>query len=154
MAPDLPEPYTNLTASTKEAVCQTQSGIQPLYCHPRSCIKRCLGISSDTPLPVPSFKPKSKMPKLDYGGLQPPSLHCFATSLFSESPSTPPQETIFLKPTPKSLPFPTSFRKTLTHVQSTSNNFFFASERTRFQLREIFYEITKAGSSQLEFPLL
>ncbi len=81
------------------------------------------------------------MPKLGYGGLQPPSLHCFATSLFSDSPSALPQEKIFVKPTPKSLPSPTSFRKALTHVQSTSDKDFSESERARSQLREIFYEI-------------
>ena len=67
-----------------------------------------------------------------------PSLLCY---LLLTNPVSPLQEkAIFVKPTPKSLPFPASFRKTLTALQSTDKDHS-ESERARSQLRDIFFEI-------------
>ena len=126
----------NQIISTKEAECQTLSASQPFYSRPQACIKRSWGLSGDTPLPAPSFLPKSKAPKLDYEGLQPPKLHFFATSLLS-NPLSPLQQTApFLKPTPKSLPSPTSFRNTYC----ITVNDFSEPERARSQPHDVFYE--------------
>ncbi len=64
-----------------------------------------------------SLPPKSKVPKLQYGGLSPPNLHCFATSLLTNPVSPLQEKAVFLEPTPKSLPSPASFRKTFTALQ-------------------------------------
>ena len=98
-------------------------------------------LSTDAPATVPSLAPKSKLPKLNYGGLQAPQLHCFATSLQSKSSLHTPKSVQYLKPTPKSLPSPASCRKAITVVQSTSDKDASEAERARSQLRAIFYEI-------------
>ena len=78
---------SNPITSTNEAECQTMSALQPFYSRPRACIKRSLGLSGDTPLPAPSFLPRSKVPKLNVGALQTPKLYCFARSMLSSPTS-------------------------------------------------------------------
>ncbi len=111
---------SNPITSTKEAECQTMSALQPFYSRPRACIKRSLGLSGDTPRPAPSFLPRSKVPKLNVGGLQPPKLHCFATSMLSS---------------------PTSFRKILLHYSQRPTKTFLNQKELVLNLRDIFYEI-------------
>ncbi len=138
---------SNQIISTKEAECQTLSASQPFYSRPQACIKRSWGLSGDTPLPAPSFLPKSKAPKLDYEGLQPPKLHCLATSLLS-NPLSPLQQTApFLKPTPKSLPSPTSFRNTYC----ITVNDFSEPERARSQPHDIFSKPISPPNSFVKF---
>ena len=114
--------------------CQTLPSMQPFYTCPRSCIKRALGPSDDVPPPAPSFKPK-------FICWPPPKLQCFATPLIGSPLSISAQKTTFLKPTPKSLPSPTSFRKIMTQLQSTSDKDSSEAERARSQLRNIYREI-------------
>ena len=132
---------SNHMNSTKEVECQTSPSEQALYHRPRACAKRFFGLSTDAPASVPSFAPKSKLPKLNYGGLQAPQLHCFAISLQSNSSLHTPQSVQYLKPNRKSLPSPASFRKASTMVQPTSDKDASEAERARPQLRAIFYEI-------------
>ena len=49
---------------------------------PRTNVKRLSSYDADTPLQPPKFGFKSKLPSLHYGGLQLPTLHCVATSLY------------------------------------------------------------------------
>ena len=95
----------------------------------------------DKPLQAPSSPPKSKVPKLQHGGLSPPSLHCLATSLLT-NPASPLQEkAIFLTPAPKSLTRHPSGRHSQHYSQHPIRQDQSESERARSQLRDVFYEI-------------
>ena len=127
---------------TSDPLPQTSPRGPPLFHRPRACAKRFFDSSRDAPASVPSFTtPKSKLPKLHYGGLQAPQLHCFATSSCSDPYLHTPQPVQYLKPTPKSLPSPASFRKAIATLQSTTEKDASEAERARSQLRAIFYEI-------------
>ena len=122
---------------TKEAECQIQSALQSFTAIPDPA-SNAPWVS---PL-VPSFKLESKVPNLTMAG----SNLQVSIVLQSHGSVTPHQryhrKKIFLKPTPnKSLPSPTSFRKALTHLQSTADKDLSESERAPSQLREVFYEI-------------
>ena len=131
----------NHTKNTKEVECQTSPNGPPLYHCPRACAKRFFGLSNDAPASVPSFPPKSRLPKLHHGGLQAPQLHCFATSSCSDPYPRTPQPVPYVKPIPKSLPSPASFRKAIATLQFTMEKDASEAERARSQLRAIFYEI-------------
>ena len=88
-----------------------------------------------------SYIPRSKIPKLRYGGLQSPNLHCFASSLNINYTEDTPQASTQLKATAKSLPSPSTFRKIVTSLHSTANKGESDSEWARSSLRDIFYDI-------------
>ena len=105
------------------------SVLEPFYNRPRTCLKRFLQEEDRTPLPAPSFPPKSKVLKLQLEGYRPQTFigllhHCSISPCLEKS--------VFLKPTPKSFPSPTSLRKSSTALQSTSD------KDARPQLRDIF----------------
>ena len=76
---------------TKEVECQTSSSAPTENSYPRASVKHFLGLSAHKPAAAPSFEPKSKLPKLTYGGLEAPRLHCFATASLSSPLSHTPQ---------------------------------------------------------------
>ncbi len=92
-------------------------------------------------LPPPLFRPKSKLPRLQDAGIQPPELHCFTSSGATTIIPKSPHAAIFLKPTATSLPSPATFRKAATSLQSTVNKDESDAEKARSLLREIFFEI-------------
>ena len=73
-----------LPTSRVTVACQTTASPQPLYEKPRPNLEKNRLLHRTEALPPPSFKPKSKLPRLHYGGLQAPKLHCFASSLTTE----------------------------------------------------------------------
>ena len=120
------------------ASCQTAT--EPvLLTAPRSTLSRIHPISDSRPLPPPQLQPKSKLPRLHYGGLPVPMVHCFQSSL----PTTvePEPKSILLHATAKSLPSPHQFKKGATAPQSTSHKDESEAERARAALTEIFFEI-------------
>ena len=70
-----------LPTSIATVACQTSASPQPLYEKPRSNLEKNRFLHRTEALPPPLFKPKSKLPRLHYGGLQAPELHCFSSSL-------------------------------------------------------------------------
>ena len=70
-----------LTPTTTTIACQTMASPHPFYETPRSNMGKNQPRQETDALLPPSFRPRSKLPKLNYGGLQPPNLHCFASSL-------------------------------------------------------------------------
>ena len=108
-----------------------------LYERPRSSLEKNRLLHRAEALPPPSFKPKSKLPRLHYGGLQ----HCFESSLTTACAPSPAQAATFLRPTAKSLPSPATFRKAITSLQSTIDKDESDAERARSFWRDIFYEI-------------
>ncbi len=94
------------------ASCQTAT--EPvLLTAPRSTLSRIHPISDSRPLPPPQLQPKSKLPRLHYGGLPAPMVHCFQSSL----PTTmePEPKSILLHATAKSHPL-TNSRRALQHL--------------------------------------
>ena len=84
---------------------------------------------------------RSKLPRLQYGGLQAPELHFFASSLTTACAPNPTQAATFLKPTAKSLHSPATFCKAVTSLQSTINKDESDAERAKSFLRDILYAI-------------
>ena len=102
--------------------CQTLPQGQVNSRGPRTNVKRLCPYDADTPLQPPKFGLKSKPPSLHYSGLQPPTLHCLATSL-PEAEAFDTQISItIMRSTSKSLPCPSSFRKGVTKLQSPSEH--------------------------------
>ena len=135
------DPEVPPTSSTTTVGCQTRASPQLSYDKPRSSLNTLRFHNDTEALSPPSFSPKSKLPRLQYGGLQVPKLHCFESSLTMEDiPETPPTN-LFLRPTAKSLPSPATFRKVVTSLQSTVNKDDSEAVRARSLLRDIFYEI-------------
>ncbi len=88
-----------LHVSTADRGCQTQGLSQISYPMARSTINM-LGSRSETgALSPPPFRPKSKLPRLQYGGLQAPNLHCFTSSLPPAASHASTDTEIFLQPT-------------------------------------------------------
>ena len=129
------------TSATSSVACQTMASPLPFYETPRSNLEKNRLLHRTDALPPPSFRPKSKLPRLQYGGLQAPELHCFTSSLATDNVTELTQAAIFLKATAKSLPSPATFRKAVTSLQSTVNKGESDAERARSFLRDIFYEI-------------
>ena len=134
---DDPEAFPTSSATV---ACQT-SALPQLYEKPRSNLEKTRPLHRAEALQPPSFKPKSKLPRLQYGGLQAPEPHCFASSLTTVHTADPPKAETFLRPTAKSLPSPATFRKAVTSLQSTANKDESDAERARSFLHDIFYEI-------------
>ena len=130
-----------LPTSIATVACQTSASPQPLYERPRSSLEKNRLLHRAEALPPPSFKPKSKIPRLHCGGLQAHELHCFASSLTTVCAPNPAQAATFLRPTAKSLPSPATFRKAVTSLQSTIDKGKSDAQRARSFLRDIFYEI-------------
>ena len=97
--PDVPP-----TSSTTVA-CQTSAPLQ-FQEEPRSSLKKNVPLHQEEALQPPSFKPRSKLPRLHYGGVQIPELHCFASSLTTSDTAHPQKADIFFKPTATSLASP------------------------------------------------
>ncbi len=120
--------------------CQTSAPLQ-FQEEPRSSLKKNVPLHHEEALQPPSFKPRSKLPRLHYGGLQIPELHCFASSLTTSDTAHPQKADVFFKPTATSLASPATFRKAAISLQSTANEDESDAERARSFLREVFYEI-------------
>ena len=129
MAPNLPEFYTTESPPrrfNKRSRVPNSTG-HPAILQPSQILYQTLsGNLWWYTFPVPSFKNLNPSPKFDYGGLQPPDLHCFATSLSSCSPSAPQQATAFLKPNSQVTTFSNILQKSF---DSTSDKDFSESER-------------------------
>ena len=134
-----PEPQ--LTPTTTTIAGQTMAPPHPFYETPRSNMGKNRPRQETDALLPPLFRPRSKLPKLKYGGLQSPNLHCFASSLNINYTADIPQASTLLKATAKSLPSPATFRKAVTSLQSTDNKDASNSERARSSLRDIFYDV-------------
>ena len=90
---------------TSSIACQTSSFSETTEHRPRSQVRDHLYGEQDA-LPPPSFQPRSKLPKLHYGGLPKPHLHCFTSSkkpLDSLGPAPPFK---LLRASAKSIPSP------------------------------------------------
>ncbi len=135
------QPTVDLGINPSEIACQTMASPQPFYERPRSKLKKRLHSPSDVALQPPVFLPKSKLPKLQYGGLQPPHLHCFTSSSGATPDPKPSESPFFIKPTAKSLPSPATFRKATTGLHSTIQKDESNAARARSLLREIFFDI-------------
>ena len=96
---------------------------------------------ADYALPPPKFRTTSKLPQLQYGGLQVPALHCFATSSQPDHAVDLPHRFELLQATAKSLPSPAKFHHTMKTLQSTEDKETMGLDRAKFQLREIFHGI-------------
>ena len=91
------DPEVPPTSSTTTVGCQTRASPQLSYDKPRSSLNTLCFHNDTEALSPPSFSPKSKLPRLQYGGLQVPKLHCFESSLTMEDiPETPPTN-LFLR---------------------------------------------------------
>ena len=99
--------------------CQTSAPLQ-FQEEPRSSLKKNVPLHHEEALQPPSFKPRSKLPRLHYGGLQIPELHCFASSLTTSDTAHPQKADVFFKPTATSLASPATFRKAAISLQSTA----------------------------------
>ena len=118
-----------LPTSIATVACQTSASPQPLYERPRSSLEKNHLLHRAEALPPPSFEPKSKLPRLHYGGLH------------TVCAPNPAQAATFLRPIAKSLPSPATFRKAVTSLQSTIDEDESDAERARSFLPDIFYEI-------------
>ena len=86
-----------------------------LITSPRSTLSQNHPISDSNPLPPPQFHPKSKLPRLQYGGLPVPAVHCFQSSPL---PTVDLEQTsTLLQATAKSLPSPHQFKKGITSFE-------------------------------------
>ena len=135
------ENVTPTQVTTADQGCQTQPDYTLTAPKPRSIIRPFDAISTQAALPPPTFLPKSKLPRLHYGGLTSPDLHCFGSSLIPKDKTTADKDPILLAPTAKSLPSPTTFRKTPTALQSSTQKDEIEATRARSWLLDIFYEI-------------
>ena len=130
-----------IQASTADRSCQTQQNSPVTSPTPRSTISSLDLHSGKGALSPPVFLPKSRLPRLHYGGFQTPDLHCFTSSLSpTETPATR-DTTRFLQPTAKSLPSPATFRKATAALQSTIQKDEMEAVRARSLLVDIFCEI-------------
>ena len=134
------EDVTPTQVTTTDQGCQTQPRYPSTAPKPRSTIRPFEAISTQAGLPPPTFLPKSKLPRLHYGGLTSPDLHCFGSSLIPKDKTTPVKNSIFLAPTAKSLPSPTTFCKTPAALQSSNQKAEIEATRARSWLLAIFYE--------------
>ncbi len=82
--------------SSATVACQT-SALPQLYETARSNLEKTRPLHRAEALQPPSFKPKSKLPRLHYGGLQAPELDCFASSLTTVH-TAPPTHSSDLQP--------------------------------------------------------
>ena len=118
----------------------SQTSNEPiLITTPRSTLSQNHPIPDSNPLPTPQFHPKSKLPRLHYGGLPAPAVHCFRSSPLPTVESE--QKSILLQAAAKSLPSPSQFKKVTTSHQSTSHKDESEAERARAALTAIFFEI-------------
>ena len=136
---------TPARVSTADQGCQTQPNSSLPSPTPRSTRSSLYTHNEQEALPPPTFLPKSKLPRLHYGGLTTPDLHCFSSSL---PPAVAPairNNEIFLQPTAKSLPSPATFRKATTALQSSIQKDEMEASRARSWLLDIFCEISFAS---------
>ena len=132
---------TPARVTTTDQSCQTQPDSSLLSPRPRSTISSLHLHNEKKALPPPTFLPKSKLPRLHYGGLTRPDLHGFSSSLPPAVTQTIRNHEIFLQPTAKSLPSPATFRKATTALQSSIQKDEMEASRARSWLLDIFYEI-------------
>ena len=135
------ENVTPTRVTTTDQSCQTQPNSTVALSTPRSTIRPFDANSAEDALPPPTFLPKSKLPRLHYGGLTTPDLHCFGSSLTPKATPVINNSPTFLTPTAKSLPSPTTFRKAVTTLQSSTQKDEMEASRARSWLLDIFYEI-------------
>ena len=126
--------------------CQTTTPL-PAQDQPRTNLKKNLLLHREEPLQPPTFKLKAQLPRLHYGGLETPELHCFTSSLTASSDTETQIYNSFVRPTAKSLPSPATFRKATTSLQSTAQKDESDADLARSLLRDIFYDV--AFSSKL-----
>ena len=65
--------------SSATVACQTSTLLHSQEVS-RSNLKKTLLLQGEDPLQPPTFRPKSKLPRLHYGGLEAPELHCFSSA--------------------------------------------------------------------------
>ena len=106
---------------------------------PRSTLSQNHPIPDSPPLQPPMFHPKSKLPRLQYGGLPTPTVQCFRSAPLPTVEGE--QKYILLQATAKSLPSPSQFKKVTTSHQSTSHKDETEAQRAREALTAIFFEI-------------
>ena len=135
------EHVTPARVTTAVQSCQTQPNSSLPPSTPRSTISPLDIHSKQEALPPPTFLPKSKLPRLHYGGLTTPDLHCFGSSLIPAVAPAISNNVTFLQPTAKSLPSPATFRKATTALQSSIQKDEMEASRARSWLLDIFYEI-------------
>ena len=123
------ENVTPTRVTTTDQSCQTQPNSTLATSTPRSTVRPLDAHSTKAALPPPTFLPKSKLPRLHYGGLTTPDLHCFGSSLTPTATPVISNSPTFLEPTAKSLPSPATFRKATTTLQSST-------QKTRWKLLE------------------
>ena len=135
--------------TTSSIACQTSSFSETTEHRPRSQVRDDLYDEQDA-LPPPSFRPRSKLPKLHYGGLPKPPLHCFTSSRTPLDPpvSTPPFK--FLRASAKSIPSPSGFHHPTQKLRSTEEREKDDSAKAKDSLRNIFYEIGFASKLYCE----
>ena len=134
---------------TSSIACQTSCFSETTEHRPRSQVRDHLYDEQDA-LPPPSFQPRSKLPKLHYGGLPKPPLHCFTSSRKPlDSPvSTPPFK--LLRASAKSIPSPSGFHHPTQKLRSTEEREKNDSTKAKDLLRNIFYEIGFASKLYCE----
>ena len=133
------DPEVPLT-SVASVACQTTTPL-PAQDQPRANLKKNLLLHREEPLQPPTFKLKAKLPRLHYGGLEMPELHCFTSSLAANSDTDTQVYNSFMRPTAKSLPSPATFRKATASLQSTAQKDESDADRARSLLRDIFYDV-------------
>ena len=134
---------------TSSVACQTSSFSETTKHRPRSQIRDDLYDEQDA-LPPPSFQPRSKLPKLHYGGLPKPHLHCFTSAtkpLVHLGPAPPFQ---LLRASAKSIPSPSGFHHPTQKLRSTEEREKYDSTKAKDLLRNIFYEIGFASKLYCE----
>lgn len=115
-----PSPRSRVTPNTSTAACQTSPTQTILDTKPRARIREDL-FDADHALPPPKFRPKSKLPKFHYGGLQAPALHSFASSSQPNNTVKLPPQIKLLQASAKSLPSPTKFYPPIKTLQCTED---------------------------------
>ena len=131
------DPEVPLT-SVASVTCQTTTPL-PAQDQPRANVKKNLLLHREEPLQPPTFKLKSKLPRLHYGGLEIPELHCFTSFVTAHSGTDTQVYNSLMRPTAKSLPSPATFRKATTSLQSTAQKDESDADRARSVLKDIFY---------------
>lgn len=115
---------------------------------PRARVREDLFDDAQALLP-PKLRPKSRLPQLHYGGLQAPSLRCFASSLPTFTQKDNSTQSKLRQAFAKSLPSPTKFHRPIKCLQSTEEKETIEADRARHQLREIFYGIGKSQANYI-----
>lgn len=134
---------------TSNMACQTSSFSETTNHRPRSRVPDNLYDERDA-LPPPCFGPKAKLPRLHYGGLPKPPLHCFTSH---KPPTNSPLSAVpfkLLKASAKSLPSPSSFHHPTQKLSSTEDREKADSTRAKDHLRDIFFEIGFASKLYCE----